>query len=222
MTARSPASPHELIHADILTGLWKPGAKLQPSVLAERYGTSTTVVREALRHLAGEGVVTAAPNRGFFLPQLSLDELRDLTEVRCRNEGLAIEFAIARGDLAWESDLIAAHHRLAQTPRTDTDSQAAWRDAHQEFHAMLISAAGVPTLTDFCRHLSLRTELYRRWAADSADARNRDVEREHREILEATLARDTERAARLLAEHYRRSVDVVLRSGFAKELAAGS
>lgn len=216
------AAVHELIHADILAGVWKPGAKLQPTDLAERFGASTTVIREALKHLAGEGVVATQPNRGFFLPELSLDELRDLTEVRCRNEGLAIEFAIARGDLAWESEVIAAHHRLAQTARSDSDQTHAWRDAHREFHATLIAAAGVPPLTEFCRRLSRQTELYRRWAARSAESDDRDVEREHREIVDAVLSRDAELAAERLAGHYRRTVDDILRDGFATDLAAKS
>ena len=81
---------HERIRSDILAGQWAPDDKLAPAVLAERYQTSTTVVREALTRLAGEKLVQNIPNRGFSVPRLSLDELRDLTELRCVCEALGI------------------------------------------------------------------------------------------------------------------------------------
>jgi DNA-binding transcriptional MocR family regulator len=81
---------HEVRRA-ILGGEWKPGAKLQPRTLAERFGTSTTVVREALTRLAGDGLVTTRRNRGFFVPGLNLRELSDITKLRhpggCTGQG---------------------------------------------------------------------------------------------------------------------------------------
>lgn len=208
---------HHRIRDDIIRGNWAPGEKLQPTSLSEFYSTSTTVVREALTRLAGETFVVVEPNRGFFVPRLSLDGLRDITEVRCRSEQLAVEFAIERGDLLWESELMAAHHQLSRTPRRgpdDPDHLADnWAIAHRAFHAKLIEASRVPVLLELSRQLADSTELYRRWAAPSSAASTRDVESEHEAILTAALDRDAPLASRLLREHYERTVQVVLRSG---------
>ncbi|CAN5392521.1 FCD domain-containing protein [soil metagenome] len=211
------AGVHEHIRTCILNGEWAPGEKLMPVSLAERYQTSTTVIREALTRMAGEKFVVMEPNKGFFVPGLSLDELRDITEVRCRSEGFALELAIQRGDLVWESGLIAAHHQLAKTPRRAPDDPSqiadAWSDAHREFHRKLIEPCNVPVLTNLARHLDDTIGLYRRWAAPSTAAASRDVEREHQAILDAVIARDADLAARLLRAHYETTMDVILVSG---------
>lgn len=223
-TTTRPKGLNELVRLDILAGAWMPGDRLQPTLLAERYGVSTTVIREALTRLAGEKLVEMEPNRGFFVQRLSLSALRDLTELRCRSEALAIELAIERGGLQWQSELIAAHFILSQTPRRGENDpkhvDEEWAVVHRAFHSKLVDGAGMSILTDLARQLSDSTELYRRWAAPSVAAEQRDVEAEHREILEAVLARDAELATRLLRTHYERTVDVVLHSGLTEEVVS--
>lgn len=213
-----------MIRDEIIDGHWLPGEKLQPTALAERYGVSTTVVREALTRLAGTGFVTVEPNRGFFAPLLALDRLADETELRCRAEGHAVELAITRGDLAWESELIAVHHTLARTPRRDPANPGrvtdAWEEAHRAFHTKLIEPCRLPVLIGLANYLSHSTELYRRWAAPSPAAGERDVEGEHQQILEAVLARDSTTAAALLRAHYEKTVEVILRSGLIHDVSA--
>lgn len=209
------------IRADLVRGEWRPGERLQPMKLADRYSTSTTVIREALTRLVGEGLIEVEPNRGFFVPQLEARILSDITSVRGVVEGLAIEFAIARGGVAWESDVVAAHHRLSRTPRRLPDDPGhvveAWVNAHREFHESLVAGAGVPLLQAFCSQLSQSTELYRRWASPSSQAFQRSVEEEHQAIVDAVLARDAPLAARLLREHYQRTTDVILASGLIED-----
>ena len=203
----------ELLRGDLLAGEWAPGTKLQVASLSERYGTSSTVVREALTRLAGEQLVQSRPNKGFFVAELSLDELRDITELRCRLEGFGIALAVERGDLAWESELIAVHHTLARTPRRTSDDPHQinddWLHAHQAFHAKLLEPCRIPMLTDLAATLADTTLLYRRWAAPSKVAETRDIESEHRAILDAVLARDGETAERMLRDHYSRTVEVI-------------
>jgi DNA-binding GntR family transcriptional regulator len=212
------------IRRAILHGEWKPAGKLQPTVLAERFGTSSTVVREALARLAGDGLVTTEKNRGFFVQKLDLRWLRDITELRCISEGLAAGLSLARGDVQWESELIAAHHHLARAPRRDPADREhisdEWAAAHKEFHAKLLEACGCPPMTKLAANLADSTELYRRWAAPSTAAAVRDVEKEHREILEAALERDAEKLAALLRAHYEATVQVVLDSGLVTGAAA--
>lgn len=209
----------DTITMDILGGQWRPGDRLQPHKLAEEYRVSTTVIREALSRMAGDGLVIVQPNRGFFIPELNLQELRDVTELRCVTEALAVRLAIERGTLDWESDLIATHHTLTRTPRRDASGQTTneWLHAHRAFHAKLLEASNCRPMIHLASNLGASTELYRRWAAPSQAAATRDVEAEHRAILDAAVARDAERAGRLLREHYEATVAVILNSGLIAE-----
>lgn len=206
----------EALRADILSGAWAPGTKLQVAPLSKRYETSTTVLREALTRLAGEQLVALIPNRGFFVAQLTIDELRDLTEFRCRIEGYGISLAIERGDLAWESEVIAAHHMLERTPRRPLDDphhiSREWLVAHQTFHAKLLEPCRIEALTDLAATLADATLLYRQWTAPSEAAEQRDIESEHRAILEAVLARDPVAAEQRLRDHYAGTLRVVEQS----------
>lgn len=210
----------ETLRGWLLEGRWQPGDRLQPVALAEETGWSTTVVREALTHLAGEGLLTIQPNKGFFVPQLSLDELTWITELRCRTEELAVGLALERGDLAWESDLIAAHHRLTRTmPRDEADGAfgADWLEAHHAFHGTLIAACGVDKLCEIASNLNDATMLFRRWALPSKNSQRRDVAAEHQEILEAALARDVVLTQQLLRKHYESTLAHIAHAGLRGE-----
>ncbi len=205
------------VRVDLLEGAWRPGERLQPNKLAERYDTSTTVVREALASLTGSGLVVVVPNRGFFVKSLSAPELTDLTELRCRTEGLAVELAVARGSAAWEAELLTAHYQLQRTQRRDPKdphhTTTLWAQRHREFHAKIVEASDMPLLIGMAEQLSDATELCRRSSAtvSSSDARN--VEAEHQGILDAVLERDAALASGLLRSHYERTMRIVLGSG---------
>ncbi|ASN53677.1 GntR family transcriptional regulator [Sinomonas sp. R1AF57] len=207
----------DALRRDILAGRWNPGAKLQLIALSQHYETSSTVVREALTRLVGDRLVQLRPNRGFFVPELSLAELEDITEMRCVNEELAARLAIERGTLDWESELIAAHHTLERTQSRDPSDPdvhtEAWNDAHQAFHAKLIEACGVPVLIDLTCVLSDLSQLYGRWAGVATRYANRDVEQEHRDILAAALARDPRLTAALLRAHYQTTMSAIRSAG---------
>lgn len=205
------------IRHEILRGTWRPGERLPLAELAEKLGTSTTVVREALSRLAGDGLVKNVPNRGFFIKDLNLRELADLTELRCVSEALAAELSLLRGDVTWESELLAVHHQLARTPRRDPKNPGRvtddWQRVHKAFHAKVLAACDCHPMIKLASDLSDATELYRVWAAPSVAASARDVEKEHQDILDAALDRDSKKLAKLLREHYEATVQVVLDSG---------
>lgn len=203
----------------ILAGEWSPGDRLQPMALAKRFATSTTVVREALAILAGDGLVLTRPNHGFFIPELDMREFQDSTELRCVTEALAARLATERGDLEWESELTAAHHTLARTPRRNQGDPSRispeWAAAHREFHHKLLSACACAPILQLASNLADSADLYRRWAAPSTAASGRDVEAEHAGLLEAALAHDGEELAKRLRAHYEATLNVVLKAGFA-------
>ncbi len=215
------------VRGDILAGRIRPGDRLSPAELRERFGVSLGVIREALTKLAEQKLVVARGGQGFSVVTLSAGELRDLTLVRVDLETRALRLAIERGDLSWEGEVVSAHHRLARTPmRESADPERTsedWAAAHTAFHEALISACQVPLLLDFCRTLGAATELYRRWSGPAAArlAAQRPVAEEHLAIMEAAVARDADLAAELLAEHYRRTQQMLVEGGFTLPEPAG-
>ena len=192
------------LRADILFGRRLPGSRLQLNELAEAHDVSLSVVREAVTRLASEDLVEAAPQRGFRVRPLSVEHLRDLTWVRVQLESLALRESIAKGDVSWEADLVAAHHRLAVTPTyfEDGTGNLEWLTAHGGFHAALAAGAGSPILERLRRQLYDAAELYRMWASNLPHHPNREqVNDEHRAIFEAALTRDADRAVDLLTRH---------------------
>ena len=196
------------VRADILTGKLRPGQRLKLAVLRAEHGVSLSVVREALTRLAEQKLLRLEPQQGFEVASLSVPDLLDLTAARIAIEGLALRQAIARGDVAWEAKLVAAHHTLANTPRYESGGDGArrlteeWAAAHAAFHATLLEACGSPILIDICRSLYDASELYRRWDSSRPGPPPREVRDEHRALMDAALARDPDRGAALLAEHF--------------------
>ena len=192
------------LRADILFGRRLPASRLQLNELAEEHGVSLSVVREAVTRLASEDLVVAAPQRGFRVRPLSVEHLQDLTWVRIQLESLALRQSIAKGDVSWEADLVAAHHRLAFTPMyfEDGTGNADWLAAHGAFHAALAAAAGSPILERLRRQLYDASELYRMWSSNLPHHPDRThVDDEHKAIFQAALARDADRAVDLLTQH---------------------
>ncbi|QGU08107.1 HTH-type transcriptional repressor CsiR [Corynebacterium occultum] len=211
----------EALRELILSGAWQPGTRLQPTHLAKQLDTSTTVIRESLVQLSGNGLVVSQPNRGFFLRELKLQELVDLTELRIQTETLALKLAIERGDLDWESELIALHHQLTRTPLHSPEDpnrmNLTWQTLHKAFHLKLLEACDCEPMLKIASDLFDSTELYRCWAAQHVTPDARDVAGEHQEILDAVLTRDRDKAGAALRVHYETTVQVLLAAGLTVE-----
>lgn len=202
---------HDRLRADVLGGVYAPGSKLKFAMLCERYGASVSVVREALTRLAEQGLVEAEPNVGFHVRTLSVADLLDLTATRIDLETLALRYSIERGDTEWETQLVAAHHRLERTPMLTDDAPVRisdeWERAHTIFHDALLEGCGSPWLLSVAYTLRGAAEFYRRWS--QVHEPGRDVAAEHRAITAASLDRDAAEATRLLAAHYQHTADIV-------------
>lgn len=202
------------LRGDILSGRLTPGARLPFAELAERYGGSMSAIREGLQRLVEQGVVVSEPQLGFRVVTLSVADLHDLTVARCEIEGLALRYAIANGDLAWESEIVAAQYALERTPvEPDDDEQALsddWTVAHQRFHQALIAGCPNNRLRAAASSLRDAAELYRHWSKQAEKHTTRDTDAEHRGIVEAVLARDAALATQLLEQHLRTTAGLLI------------
>jgi len=133
---------------------------------------SLNVVREALSRLAGERLVRALQQQGFVVElsvvELSVADLVDLTDVRGTIETAALRRSVERGDLHWESSLVAAHHELARTSKVTPDNpdgvNQAWMQAHNRFHQATMSGCGSPRLMEIIAGLGESASIYRLWS----------------------------------------------------------
>jgi DNA-binding GntR family transcriptional regulator len=203
---------YEKLRSDLLNGLLRPGQKLKMVELTERFGVSQSVIREALTRLTEQGLLVATPQRGFRVRDLSVEDIAELTESRVQIESLALRLAVERGDLQWETGILAAHHRLDRTPVTREDGTVNedWSGQHRDFHQSLLTGCGNRRLESVANSLRDSAELYRRWYWVLTDDHQRDLAREHRQLRELTLARQADQAIAVLTEHIDRAPSLLI------------
>lgn len=180
-----------------------PGTRLKMSALGKTYGFSLGAVREALSRLSSEGFVVAEPQRGFTAAPLSTDDLRDLVQARVEIDSICIQKSIEEGDLEWETQLVAATHRLEGYSYDRGAEPLAWQEAHSSFHTALLAGCGNRTLLEVHNNLFARSERYRLMslATPSGEKRAKEAAREHRLLFEAAMARDSASAAEMVRQH---------------------
>lgn len=202
------------IRADILSCTLMPGTKLNIAGLAADLDVSLGAVREALSMLQSEALVVSEPQRGYTVSPVSPKELADITEARIAIEGLCLRASIERGDLAWESRVVAAWHRLSRLSQTeagrDQHLSDVWSSAHADFHAELVGACGNDWLLRMRAMLYEQSERYRRMSVSvPQQAGTRDVPAEHKAIFDAVMDRDIDRAVAALENHLRKTSTIV-------------
>ncbi len=211
-TATRATSLYDQMRGDLLAGLLEPGVKLAIEALSERYETSATPLREALNRLVSDGLVERREQRGFVVAGISADDLAEITKTRCWLEEIALRESIAARSPIWEEALVLAHHRLARTPRSLSDSRfednPEWEPLHRAFHRALINGCGSRWLLNFCEQLADQHHRYRRLSAPRAFAK-RGVKTEHQQLMDAAIDGRADDAVRLLREHFERTAKVI-------------
>jgi len=210
---------YERLRADLLSCRILPGTRLKIQDLCQRLSVSLGAIREALSRLTSEGLVVAEPQRGFRAAPISPEDLQDLTKVRIEIDSLCLRRAIEFGDVDWEAGLVAAFHRLSRTPERasedPTRSSDEWAEAHGAFHTALVEGCGSPWLMRLHGQLYDQSERYRRLSVSLAP-RRRNIGGEHQKILDAVLARDADKAVRLLAAHLGTTTAILLAADLAE------
>lgn len=211
------------LRADLVRGRLRPGDRLRFDTLRRAYGVGLSPLREALSRLTADGLVSLQGQRGFQVAPVSLPDLWDIYHVRRGLEVMALRASIARGDDRWEAEIVAAFHRLAKCHAGGKDHPALrgdeWERWHRAFHLALLSACASPWLLHLRNILFDHSERYRQLSAAYGYPARKSL-REHREVMEATLARDADRACRLLEEHMRKTVESVARHAGALQTPA--
>ncbi|WP_417522857.1 GntR family transcriptional regulator [Marinovum sp.] len=192
-------SAYATLRQAIVTGALKPDRKLKIAELRSEFGFGAAPLREALSRLIGERAVVQQSNRGFYVRSATAAEVEDLGRVRILLETEALRDSLARGDDAWEAQLVAAYHSLRLAEDRATSAQEI-ETRNRAFHDALVSAATSDWLLDLRGQIYAHHERYRHLSR-SLGPSGRDTPAEHAAIYEAAIARDVEATCALTAQH---------------------
>lgn len=185
----------EALREAILRGIFQEGQSLRQDEIAAQFGVSRIPVREALRQLEAEGLVTLQLNRGATVSALSPAEAQEIFEIRVALETTAIQLAIPQ---LTESDLEKAAVILDATHQT-TDA-ARWAKLNWEFHSTLYTPSDRPRLLAMIKTLHLNIDRYVRLQMEQMNYLEKS-QKEHYQLLDACRQRDAKTAVKLLKRH---------------------
>lgn len=200
----------------ILSGEYAPGERIVELQLARELGISQSPIREALRDLAGLGIVAIHPRRGARVRRPTAKELADVTIVRSELDALAArEAAEAIGD-----DTLAKLGDLLQemTVAADVDDHRGLAFADAAFHATIAKASGNSAVARVFEQLEPFARTFITFSLPNVDVGV--ILREHAEIIDALAARDPERAA-TAARNHQHSVRHLLEEAYEAWAQAG-
>lgn len=190
------SSVYRALIDDIASGVLSPGDRLREATIAERLGVSRTPVREALRQLEAEGLVSHLPRSGATIRKLDYAEVMELYEMRAMLEGSAARMA-ARAAAPIELAELETINRELEAAQGDADRQS---QLNRRFHRMLLDAAKNRFLTRAMGVLS-RTLLILGPSTLSEPERASLAVAEHARLLEALRSRDPDAAEREMRLH---------------------
>jgi DNA-binding GntR family transcriptional regulator len=205
---RRPPTAQEAVLAElrrsILEGDLAPGAQILQDRIAEQLGVSRVPVREALKMLEGEGQVSYAPHRGYFVTELDSAELMEVYQIRELLEAEAVTRALP---FLGKDDYERMHEAVEDMEAAEeNDDIVALTAANRRFHFALIEPCGMPRLIRIIRQLWDSTDPYR--SVYFGDERHRRaVRQEHRAILKAVRQRNADELVHQLTEHRHHAVE---------------
>jgi DNA-binding GntR family transcriptional regulator len=199
------------LRQQIRSGELPGGTHLRQTQVAERFGVSSTPVREAFALLQRAGILTSAPHKGVFVASPSLDDLRENYEIRIRLEAHATATAVPGLTVADLAELRRLLDELA--PLSLEDEYQRYYELNEAFHDTIYAAANRPRLLALIGQL--RDEpasflgLYGRPPLH-LDARRSNAQ--HEAVYEACVSGDADRAAEAMADHLQDALDRVANS----------
>ena len=192
----------------ILTGELKPGERLMEIHLANRLGVSRTPIREAIRKLELEGLVTMIPRRGAEVADITEKNLKDVLEVRRALEGLAIELACQRITEEKKQDL---REKLSQVETAvSTKDSSAIASADVAFHNTIVEASDNDRLIQLVSNLG--EQMYRyRFEYIKDESKHGQIKLEHKIMFDSIMEKDREKAVEIVKTHINNQEEAIMR-----------
>lgn len=189
-----------------MAGAFAPGDTLNLRDLADRFQTSMTPVREAVRRLVAEGALNDAPGRALRVPPIDLDRLVDIKRARLALETLVTELAVPR---MTQADIDELDSMLCEAEGRGATSAADDLRFNRAFHFGLYRHSGSPTFLSLIEILWLQYGPVLNLVLNKADPSARGSHADHRRILEAVRARDVAAAMAALTDDVSQPFDLL-------------
>ncbi len=189
------------LRSEILSGFRVPGERIRQELLAEEYGVSRLPVREALRIVESDGLVTLVANTGAWVSSMNLDECTETYLIREQLEPLLLRHSVQSYTEDIVNQLAELEERIEQAGNVED-----YLDLDRQFHQLSYSAANMPQLSEMVRRMWNTTHHYRRAYTRLIGWEGLQMTHyEHKLLLEAFRQRDADEAARLMYGHLRRT-----------------
>ena len=205
MIRKTTQGLYEDLKTDVLMGHFAPGTKLKIDMLKKRYGMGVNVIRECLTRLATEDLVDFENQKGFRVAQTSSARLEDLTRMRILLESDGVRRSIADGGLDWETNLVAAHQKLAYIEEKMIEDEEAhcriWHQYDWEFHAALIADCGSRLHRLYHQRVLDQFRQFVMVDLKTKGFRGHQIIEEHQAIVDAALNRNAEKCIEALEKH---------------------
>ena len=214
---QAPPEPEATLHDHLVLQLrnllledeFAAGSRIPEAELCERFGVSRTPLREALKVMAAEGLVTLRPNRGAVVSPIDPSQIGPIIELKGALEGLIGTLAAQRIDAATMAKLEA--HHLALGDALSRRDHGAYTRLNYAFHQLMAQASGNPLLAQ--SYESLQQKIWRfRFAVNEFDGRLARSYQEHEDIMVALRARTRLDLAERLQEHNRQTGEAMMRA----------
>ena len=192
----------------ILTGELKPGERLMEIHLANKLGVSRTPIREAIRKLELEGLVTMIPRRGAEVAQITEKSMNDVLEVRRALDALCVELACDRISQEELQHLKKACDTFEEAVKTKDVKQIAQADV--ALHDIIVESTGNQRLIQLVNNLSEQMYRYRFEYIKDSSQHERLVE-EHKVIYESIVKKDKETASHMAKVHIDNQKKAIIR-----------
>jgi len=202
----------------IIRGEIPEGSQLRQDAIATQYKVSRIPVREALRQLDAEGLITIVPNRGAVVPALSPDDIEELFSIRALLEPEVLGLSIPCLTEQDFSEAEAVLRRYVSELRRE-DHLMAWGRLNWQFHSILYSRANQPRFMAIIRNVNNSGERYTRLQLYLTHGMKRANE-EHHQILELCRQRDVAGACKLLRMHIQNAGESLKQAVDQKRVAA--
>jgi DNA-binding GntR family transcriptional regulator len=194
-----------MLRNEVQRGQLPPGTRLRQNEVAQRFGVSTTPVREALALLQAEGLVRIDPHRGALVFHPTVADLRESYEIRQALESVAVTKAIPNLSDELVADLQALIDRMRKEKL-----ETRWVEMNDEFHLRLYQASEMPRLCSMIANLRNSSSTYIHMFA-AHDLPEHRADDDHQEILDACAAGDPRRARKAIAAHINHTVEGLVR-----------
>ena len=188
---------YELLRDDIISGRLGANERLKVADLAERHGTSTNPVREALQQLRGEGFVVMTPNRGARVRPMDEEFIRDIYEIEMLIEPALTKWFVS---MATDRDVAELERVQGEIEANDFVDQGRHGKLDTEFHMLMYGRHYNRHAADlWWKHREILRAISRQHPVTLA--RRTAVLREHRDLIDAIRAGDADKAAAIVALH---------------------